>query len=329
MKNFEYAAPRTETEAVELLSPEAGQVEVLAGGTDLVGLMKKMIIKPDRVVNITEIDSLKRIEPLDDGGVRIGAAVTLDEVLEHPYLENYPAVLQAIRGINSMQLQCQGTLGGEVCQRPRCWFWRNGEDLIDTDVEHGDNRFHAIFGNSGPAKFVSSSRIAPALIALNASLRLIGPGEREERYLPVGDFYRVPRRTGQRENVLDPQQMVSHILLPSPHEGWLNATYEVRAGEGPEFPLASAAAALQVDGLGVIQDARVVLGQVAPTPWVSEPAQTMLRGLQVDPEVAEAAGREAVSEATPLSENGYKVQLARVAVKRALLLATGQETGGF
>ena len=332
MKAFEYASPRTEAEVVQLLSAEPGKTEILAGGTDLVGLMKKMIVTPDRVVNIMDVPTLKSIDELPDGSVSIGAAVTLDDILAHPYLDMYPAIKQAIRGISSMQLQAQGTLGGEVCQRPRCWFYRNGEGLLSQDVAAGANEFHAILGNSGPAKFVNSSRIAPALIALDAQLRVLGPSDSSSedagQFVPLSEFFRSPRREGQREHVLEPNQFVTHIILP-PIEGRTCATYEVRHGEGPDYPLAAAAAALRLDGFGIVSDANVVLGQVAPMPWISQEAIAVLRGRKVDLELAEAAGEAAVSRATPLSQNEYKVQLAKVAVKRAVLLAAGYETGGF
>lgn len=332
MKAFEYASPRTEAEVVQLLSAEPGKTEILAGGTDLVGLMKKMIVTPDRVVNIMDVPTLKSIDELPDGSVSIGAAVTLDDILAHPYLDMYPAIKQAIRGISSMQLQAQGTLGGEVCQRPRCWFYRNGEGLLSQDVAAGANEFHAILGNSGPAKFVNSSRIAPALIALDAQLRVLGPSdsssEDAEQFVPLSEFFRSPRREGQRELVLEPNQFVTHIILP-PIEGRTCATYEVRHGEGPDYPLAAAAAALRLDGFGIVREANVVLGQVAPMPWISQEAIAVLRGRKVDLALAESAGEAAVSRATPLSQNDYKVQLAKVAVKRAVLLAAGYETGGF
>lgn len=328
MKEFEYASPRTEAEVLQLLSAEPGKTEVLAGGTDLVGLMKKMIVTPDRVVNIMDVPSLKSIDELPDGSVSIGAAVTLDDILAHPYIDVYPAIKQAIHGINSMQLQAQGTLGGEVCQRPRCWFYRNGQGLLDANVVEGANEFHAILGNSGSAKFVNSSRIAPALIALDAQLRVIGPEEDFEQYIPVAEFFRAPRREGQREHILEPNQLVSHIILP-PIEGRTCATYEVRHGAGPDYPLAAASAALQMDNFGVVHEARVVLGQVAPLPWISQEAAASLRGHKVDAAAAEAAGAAAVSRATPLSQNEYKVQLAKVAVKRAVMLAAGLEMGGF
>jgi xanthine dehydrogenase YagS FAD-binding subunit len=228
-------------------------------------------------------------------------------------------------------------LGGEICQRPQCWFFRNGQGLLSDDrfgepssadgrAADGDNRFHAIFGNAGPAKYVSSSRIAPALIALQARVRIVGPKPDAEQWVALADFFRTPRHAGQGETVLQPRQLVTHIVLPPTQSG--NATYEVRHGEGPYFPLAAAAAALDLQG-SVVQQARVVLGQVAPVPWICGDAADLLRGLSITRDVAAAAGEVAVASATPLSNNQYKVQLAKVAVQRAILLAAGLETGGF
>jgi xanthine dehydrogenase YagS FAD-binding subunit len=329
MKAFEYAAPRSEQEVLELLSASAGKAEVMAGGTDLVGLMKKMIVTPDRVVSLKQVGSLRSIE-VDSGGFRIGAMVTLEELLDHPRSEDYPAVQQAIRAIGSLQLQSQGTLGGELCQRPRCWYFRDGKGLLARHgqaVEEGDNRYHAIFGNGGPAKFVCPSRLAPALVALGARVRLIGPEPGNETILPLALFFRTPKDEQQRENELLPNQIVAEILLPQP-DGRLSASYEVQHGTGPDYPLVAAAASLAIRG-GVVADARIVLGQVAPTPWMSSEASGSLIGLPVNQATAAAAGDAAVSVATPLSHNEYKVQLARVAVKRAILLAAGLETGGF
>ena len=330
MKNFSYAAPRTEAEVLTCLSPTPGETELIAGGTDLVGLLQKMVITPERVVNLLDVPSLNSVEELDGGVVAIGATVTLDVLLAHPYLNPYPSIRQAIDGINSMQLQCQGTLGGEILQRPQCWFFRDGRGLTAAGgklAAEGDNRYHAILGNQGAAKFVSASRIAPALIALGATARVIGPEEADEKFIPVEQLFRTPRHEGERENTLAANQLLTHILLPNV-DGVENATYEVRHGEGPDYPLAAAAVALRMDG-GVVREAKVVLGHVAPTPWVSTPAADTLRGWMIDANLAEAAGAAAVAEATPLSNNAYKVQLAKVAVKRAILRAAGHETGGF
>jgi len=224
-------------------------------------------------------------------------------------------------------LQQQGTLGGELCRRPNCWYFRNGYGLLGAAklVENGENRFHAIFGNEGPAKFVSPSRLAPALIALGAQVRFIGPDESETK-LPLDGFYRVPQTEGERETILEPDQLLTHVHLPL--AGLANAAYEVRHGEGPDEPLVSCAAALEIAG-GIVRHAHVVLGQVAPTPWLSVAAAEAIIGKPVNAETAREAGEAAVAWATPLSDNGYKVQLAKVAVERALLLAAGLPHGGF
>jgi xanthine dehydrogenase YagS FAD-binding subunit len=330
MKNFTYAAPRTEAEVLSVLSRAPGETEIIAGGTDLVGLLSKMVLTPDRVVNILEVPSLKDVELLDGGVVSIGATVTLDVLLAHPYLRPYPAIAHAIEGIASLQIQCQGTLGGEVLQRPQCWFFRDGRGLLAGGGKlpaEGDNRYHAILGNQGAAKFVSASRIAPALIALGATVRVIGPEDEDEKFIPVADLFRTPRHEGERENTLLPGQLLTHILLPAA-EGVASATYEVRHGAGPDYPLAAAAAALRIEG-GVVREANIVMGHVAPQPWQSPAAAETLVGWTVNEALAEAAGAAAVREATPLSNNEYKVQLAKVAVKRAILRAAGLETGGL
>ncbi len=330
MKNFEYASPTTEAEVLEHLRDFPGETELLAGGTDLVGLLQKMVITPKRVVNLLDVPNFRDVEELDGGVIAVGATVTLDVIQVHPYLNPYPSLRHAIDGIASLQIQCQGTFGGEVLQRPQCWFFRDNRGLLAAGgkmAEQGDNRFHAIFGNQGAAKFVSASRLAPALIALGASARVIGPDALEEQIVPVESLFRVPRHEGERENTLRPGQLVTHILLP-PADGIANASYEVRHGEGPDYPLAAAAAALRIED-GIVREAKIVLGHVAPMPWVSIEAAAALIGRSVNAETAEAAGEAAVASATPLSNNEYKVQLAKVAVKRAALRAAGLETGGF
>jgi xanthine dehydrogenase YagS FAD-binding subunit len=237
-----------------------------------------------------------------------------------------------IRNISSPQLQQQGTLGGELCQRPRCWYYRNGYGLLEAAglIERGENRYHAIFGNEGLAKFVAPSRLAPALIALGAQLRVIGGGESETRF-PVEALYRTPRLPGERELVLEPDQLVTHVHLPlkgGAKSKLANASYEVRHGEGPDYPLVACSAALEING-GVVTNAQIVLGQVAPMPWISAPAAEALVGKPVTDVSAREAGEAAVAWATPMSDNGYKVHLAKVAVERAIKLAAGLPTGGF
>lgn len=321
MKNFEYAAPLSESEALDLLSPETGKTAVLAGGADLVGLMKRMVETPERVVHIGQIQSLQQIEQHGDE-LWIGAGVHLDEFLESPNTAVYPAVHQVIQGLSSIQMQSQGTLGGELLRRPTCWYFRNGHGLLadqGRSVVEGDNRYHAIFGNRGPAKFVSPSRLAPALIALGARVRIAGPDRSQEQLIDLEQLYQTPDLNGQREHALLPNQLLTHIILPA-DRGLLSAAYEVRHGAGPDQPLAAAAVALEVSG-GIVRQAKVVLGQVAPIPWTSPEAARALRGQPLTPQGAELAGIEAIQCAAPLSHNEYKVQLAKVAVCRAVLQA--------
>jgi len=329
MKAFEYAAPESEQEVLALLSHERGRTEILAGGTDLVGMMKRMLTTPDRVVSLKQVAGLKDIVPSADG-LRIGVMATLEDLADSPYLAAFPGIQNVVTSLGSLQLQSQGTLGGELFQRPRCWYFRDGHGLTagrGRQVQQGDNRYHAIFGNTGPAKFVSPSRLAPALISLGAIARVIGPADVEENYVPLELLYKTPQDDSQREHALQPNQLVTHITLPEIF-GAVNGSYEVRHGEGPDEPLVTAAASLVMQG-PTVAAAKIVLGHVAPTPWLSPAAVRAIVGERVTPETAEAAGNAAVESATPLADNGYKVQLARVAVKRAILNAAGLETGGF
>jgi xanthine dehydrogenase YagS FAD-binding subunit len=214
------------------------------------------------------------------------------------------------------------TAGGNLCQRPRCWYFRNGFGLLAMKdgkslVTDGDNRYHAILGNSGPAKFVTPSTIAPALIALNAKVRMVGPlGHRE---IDLAGFFRAPQSENEREHDLKTNEIVTEIIVP-PANGAKSAQYEVRQKQAFDWPLSLASVALWMDG-NTVKRANIVLGAVAPVPWHSEEAAHALVGKSINEQTADAAGQAAVSIAKPLSRNAYKVQLTRVAVKRAILEA--------
>lgn len=327
MTNFEYACPATEQEAVEFLGEYQGETTVLAAGTDLVALLKSQVVKPRRVVDITRIDSLLGIEPNADG-VLIGALTTLEDIHDSPLLADYPCLRDVVDGVRAIQVQQNGTLGGDLCHLPNCWYFRNGYGLLAREdgaslAEQGDNRYHAVFGNGGPAKFVSASRFAPGLIAWDALVRIVGPGPSDETWLPLEEFYVAPKTERHGVTALQPGQLITHVQLPSA-ERQLSATYEVLEMQGLDWPLAAAACTLEFDSLGLVRRAKVVLGHVAPTPWVSELAASALIGRPVTPDTADEAGLAAVTEATPLWNNEYKVQLAKTSVKRALLRATNQ-----
>jgi len=245
---------------------------------------------------------------------------------------DYRSLLDVVDGIHAIQIQSRGTVSGDLCHLPNCWYFRNGYGLLGMEdgkslVETGENQFHAVFGNSGPAKFVSASRFAPGMVAWGAKVRLIGPEPDQEEFVPLEYFFVTPRTERQGTTVLKPGQLVSHIWLPAAGNS-LSSTYEVLELEGLDWPLAAAACTLNLEG-GIVRDARIVMGHVAPVPWIAHEAAKALLGHPVTEETAAMAGEIAVAHATPLSGNDYKVQLAKTAVKRSMLKATGQLEGGL
>jgi len=318
MQPFEYANPTTVQEAVALLGPKWGQADVLAGGTDLLSLMKEHLHEPKRVVNIKNIKELEGIQKTADG-LRIGALVTMDELAKNAdVLSGYKSLADAAAGIPSPQIRHMGTAGGDLCQRPRCWYYRQGLGLFAMQdgkslIPEGENKYHAIFGG-GPAYFVSASSLGPALVALNAKVKLVSAkGTRE---VPVAKFFVTPSNEGTREIALQPNEILTEIIVPAATVR--SATYEVRQKEALDWPLAAASVVLTMNG-NTVSAAKVVLGHVAPIPWEATAAETALKGKTITAATAEAAGKAAVADAKPLSQNAYKVTLAKVAVKRALL----------
>jgi len=324
MQPFEYASPSTLHDALALLGSQWGETDILAGGTDQISLMKDFLHTPKRVVNIKGIKELGGIHRSAQG-LHIGATVTFDELATNKEVHaEYPSLVSAVLGITSPQIRNMGTVGGDLCQRPRCWYFRRGYGLLAMQdgkslVPNGDNRYHAIFG-AGPAYFVSPSSLGPALIALGAKVTLTSPSGK--RTIGVDKFFVSPQNESAREIALLPNEILTEIQVPPAH-GVKNATYEVRQKEALDWPLATASVALQMSGSSVGQ-AHIVLGHVAPTPWVATKAEQALAGKQLSEDVIAQVAEAAVSGAQPLNDNGYKVQLARVAVKRALLEAAGR-----
>lgn len=323
MRAFEYASPATTAQAVSLLSATSGNAEVLAGGTDLLALMKDDVVHPKRLVNIKDIRELRGVSS-NPQGLRIGALVTLGELAEDVHVaKDYPALAEAVNDAASPQIRNRATIGGNLCQRPRCWYFRTGFGLLPKDesgkelVSEGQNRYHAILGNDGPAKFVNPSTIAPVLIAYGAKVRLVGPSAKRD--LALEKFFLTPKSETEREHDLRPNEIITEILLPPP--GGLKVAHsEIRQKDAFDWPLAVAAAALNMSG-STVQSARIVMGYVAPTPWISADAEQAMAGKPVSEDTAQAAAQAALQDAKPLSHNAYKVQLARVAVKRAILKA--------
>jgi len=322
MKSFEYVAPNSVKEVTALLADTWGKTEVLAGGTDLVTCLKQHLTEPERVVSLRNIKELRGIRS-EKSGLRIGAMTTLAELADNKTVQaQFPALITAIKGIGSPQLVNVGTVGGDLCQRPRCWYFRNGFGLFgkaggESLVRVGDNRFHAIFGTGGDALFVSASSLGPPLVALGASITVEGPGGKRHE-IAAAEFFRAPASEKSRETSVKPDEIVTSVLVPI--NGLKNTTYEVRHRGGLDWPYVTASVAFRVER-GVIADARVALGHVAATPWSAREAASAINGQRADAGAAAKAAAASITGAQPLSRNAYKVQLVKTAVKRAMMVA--------
>lgn len=321
MNNFEYADPKTEAEAIDLLNDYPNDTVILAGGTDLINLMKRDVLTPQRVVDIKQIESLRGISQVEDG-LLIGALTTLEELNDHPLVSSYQSLLHVVDETRAIQIQSMGTIGGDLCHLPNCWYYRNGYGLFGTEnneslITEGENRYHAILGNAGSAKYVSASRFAPPLIAWGAKIRIVGPSATDEQWLPLEEFYQTPRHESEGVTILQPGQFVTHLWLPN-NGSQQSATYEVLQLEGLDVPLAGAAVTMTMNG-DIVTDARICLSHVAPTPWLSQLAAEHLIGKSIDEGIASQVADIALTDATPLNDNDYKVQIARASVKRAIL----------
>ncbi len=324
MKPFAYVNPTNEKDAVSALSPEYEKALPLGGGQDLLARMKDYITQPDRVVNIKNALEAT-VTPLN-GGLRIGAAMKMVDIAEHAEIgKMYPPIAAAAIEVGTPQIRNQGTVGGNINQRPRCWYYRNEEFVCFKKGGNtcfspaGENQFHAILGG-GPTYIVHPSSLAVPFVAYNATFRLVGP--KGERLVPAAEYFTMPTlQNVQRENVLQPDELLTHVILPAPGNV-KHGHYEVRYKASHDWPIAFATVLLTMNG-STVQGARIVMGAVAPVPWRSQPAEQALAGKTVTPETAAAAAEAALRGAAPLSQNAYKIQVAKAAVERAILQAAG------
>ncbi len=319
MPKIEYVRAKSTNDAIDRLS--AGGAWVHAGGTDLLGCLHDGIFEGGTIVSLRDLDELRGIERTTDGGLRIGAMTTITEVATNIHvLSRYPGLAQAASAIAIPQLRNQGTIGGNLCQRPRCWYFRGDFACAKKGGDHcyaffGENGYHAIF-SGGPCYIVHPSDSAPMLIALGAVVRIAGPGG--TRSVAIEDFFVSPQRDVTREHVLERGEIVTEILLPAPASGLHSSYRKVRERGGWDFALASVALAIRMDD-GTVVNGRVVFGGVAPVPWQSKATEDAIRGKRIDASVAARAAEAAVKGAAPLRGNGYKVALLQGVVEESLL----------
>jgi len=330
VKGFAYVNATNEKEALAALVSDRGKALPIGGGQDLLALMKDYVLTPDSLVNVKGLPTTIAVPvgPAADFAV-IGAAVRLADLAGHAAVKKaFPALAHAAAEVGTPQIRNVGTVGGNLCQRPRCWYFRNedfpclkkgGARCFAVD---GENQFHAIFGDA-PCHIVHPSSLAVPLVAFGASIRVAGPSG--QRDVSAGEFFVMPDRNMYGETVLAPNELVTEVRVPI-RPAARSAHYEVRFKQSHDWPIAFATVVLEMAGQ-TVRSARVVMGAVAPIPWRAEAAEQVLAGEVVTSALAERAADAAVAGAKPMTGNAYKVQVARTAVKRAILETAGLEQG--
>ena len=319
LTNFTYVRPKSLEEALKHLSSEGSKVH--AGGTDLLGCLRDHVFEASKVVSLSSMKNLRGIRKSSQGGMRIGSLTTLREVAGNSDIQkHYTALAQAASEVASPQLRNQGTLGGNICQKPRCWYYRGEFHCLRKGGEEcfalaGENAFHCIFGGES-CYIVHPSDTAPALGALDAQIYI--RGSKGQRSVALGKFHVPPAEDYTKETRLEAGEIVTEIGLPPPVEGLRSSYRKVRARQSWDFALAGVALALVFKGEQVLR-ARVFLSGVAPVPWRSREVEEIITGKRLDEEVARRAAEAAVQKASPMEQNAYKIPLLRGLIEEQLL----------
>jgi xanthine dehydrogenase YagS FAD-binding subunit len=312
LPQFSYIRPDTIEQVISHLT--TGDAAVYAGGTDLLGCLRDRTITSRKIVSISALKELTGIRETPDGGVTIGALTTISEVGDHPLLaQKYPGLVRSAAEVASPQLRNQGTLGGNLCQKPRCWYYRGEFHCLRKGGNHcfamgGENQFHAIFGHDHICAITHPSDTAPVLMALGATVQVVGP--KGQRSVAVAELHVLPADDVQAETVLEPGEIITRIIIPAPPPGLYSSYRKIRARRAWDFALAGVALALVIDG-GTVSQAGIVLSGAAPIPWRSTEVEQLLTGKTLSAETIDLAARAAVANATPLDKNGYKVDMFR------------------
>jgi xanthine dehydrogenase YagS FAD-binding subunit len=315
---FSYIRARSLDEAIRYLSLDGARAH--AGGTDLLGCLRERIIDVTTVVSIAGLKELRGIGATPAGGLRIGSLTTIAEVARNPVIRSrYRALSMAASEVASPQLRHQGTIGGNLCQKPRCWYYRGDFHCLRKGGDQcyaveGENPYHCIFGGEN-CFIVHPSDTAPALVALQASVTIAGPNGR--RTVAVENFHMPPSQDYTRETVLEPAEIVTEIVLPPPAEGVRSSYRKVRARRAWDFALAGVALAIEFAG-DQAADSRVVLSGAAPVPWRSAEAEKVVNGRRLDRDRAAKTAKAAVKNAEPMEQNEYKIPLFRGLVEQQL-----------
>jgi xanthine dehydrogenase YagS FAD-binding subunit len=334
MKAFEWMNPTSVNEAVEMLKSAPVPADLddvarpLAGGQDILTTMKDYITRPTRIVNLKSIRGLDRIESDGKNGLRIGALVTLSQLEENPLIRrSFPGLAEAAHSVATPQIRNLGTIGGNLCQRPRCWYYRLEEVVClkkggsECYAATGENKYNAILGG-GPSYIVHPSDLAPMLLALGASVYV--SGAEGKRVIPLDKFFTLPSEGNiRRENSLKNEEIITHIQVPANAFAAHSTYLKFKERESLDFALAAVAAAVELGASKTVRQARLVLGGVAPIPWRASKAESFLTGKTLRGDVLAEAARLALEGAKPLEKNAYKIPLTQTLVRRALAKAAG------
>jgi xanthine dehydrogenase YagS FAD-binding subunit len=326
MKTFDYVRPASVSDAVAAATQPGAAF--LAAGTNLLDLMKGGVTRPNRLVDITRLPGLNAIEPMPDGGLRIGALVrNADLAHDAEFARSFPAVAEALLSGASAQLRNAATVGGNLLQRTRCAYFYDTASACNKrepgsgcDARFGENRLHAVLGWSEACIATHPSDFAVPLVALNATVEIEGKTGRRE--VALEEFYRLPGDAPERESVLEPGDLIVAVRLAGEARGFAtHARYlKVRERTSYAFAVVSAAAALRIEA-GTIREARLALGGVAAKPWRARPAEKLLEGRVPDAAAFRRAAEAALADAKPSGDNQFKIELAQRVLVRALTLA--------
>ncbi len=315
--NFAYVKAVSLAAAIRELSTKGARLH--AGGTDLVNYARREIIPVEKVVSISGLKQLRGISARPDGGIKIGALTPLADIAgDKTISEKYPVLAQAAAAVGSPQIREQGTIGGNLCQRPRCWYFRSDLNCLKKGGSScygamGENQYHALFG-AGPCFFVHPSDVAVALVALQAQLSITGPSG--TKAVKIENFFVSPKQNIAKENILAPAEIVTEVRIPV--MAGKSSYHKVAARGSWDFALTSVAAIVQFEN-DAVRSARIVLGGVAPHPWRVEAAEKVLLGKKLDGTIAAAAAEAAIADARPLKDNKYKVELIKGAIEESLV----------
>lgn len=329
MNSFQWANAATVEDAVKLLKPTDPKTDpdekphAMGGGQDLLTSLKAYIVRPPRVVNLKTIPGLDKIEIDDKGGLKIGATATIAQLEEHPGIQKkFPGLVEAARSIATPQIRNLGTIAGNLCQRPRCWYFRlenyqcrkkGGSECFAKGAE---NKYNAIFGG-GKSNYVHPSDLAPILVALDSTVTIAGPDG--ARTVPLGEFFILPSIDVRRENVLKAGEIVTQIQVPASPLAARSIYLKFKERDSLDFAIAAVAAGVELAGDKTVRRARIVLGGVGTIPWHVPAAEEFLAGKPLNQATVSQAAQIALQGAKPMEQNQYKIPLTQTLVRRALL----------